>query len=188
MRAKKHRVKGANAQYHVALRYLHWIMALGIFGMYALGTRMDELSEGDTQDFIIRLHISIGISLIALMVLRIAARWSTSIPPLPPEIPGRERSFARVGHLVLYGVAVLAIATGWLEAEVSDYGTAWFGLQIPGSVPESGIIVDLSAKRVVDEIHMFLADFLMILVIGHVGYVVKHQWFDRLDVLGRMFK
>ena len=188
MSSNKRPVTGANTQYHVVSRYLHWIMAFGIFLMYWLGTRMDEVPEGDAHDFLMRLHISIGISLIVLMILRVAARWSTRIPPLPHHMSRLERLFARTGHMALYGVIVLLLATGWLEAEVSEYGTAWFGQRIPGLVPESGMIVDLAAVRVVDEIHMFLADILMILVVGHVGYVIKHQWFDRQDILGRMFK
>lgn len=188
MSSNKPPFKGANVRYHVAIRYLHWIMAVGIFLMYILGTRMDEVPAGDAHDSLMRLHISVGISLIVLMILRIVARWWTRIPPLPPDMSPRERKFARIGHMALYGVIVLGLSTGWLEAEVSEYGTAWFGQRIPGFVPEDGIIVELSAVRVIDEIHMFLADILMILVVGHIGYVIKHQWFDRHDILGRMFK
>lgn len=190
MRKKGNRrpFKDAEIRYHAAMRYFHWIMAFGIFLMYWLGTRMDEVAEGAGRDFLIRLHISVGVSLIVLMVLRIAARRATAVPPLPGEMPRRERKFARIGHMALYVVAVLLLTTGWLEAEVSEYGPAWFGLAMPGFVPEGSPIAEWATVRVIDEIHMFLADLLMVLVVGHVGYVIKHQWFDRHDVLGRMFK
>ena len=181
-------VAGSADHYHAVMRCLHWIMALGVFIMYALGTFMDEVPEGNARDFLVRFHVSVGITLIALLAARVAARWSTHTPEWPVEMSTRERLYARLGHGALYGVIALVLATGWLEAEVSAYGTAWFGQRISGFVPESGLIVDLSAVRVLDELHMFLADLLMVLVAGHVGFVIKHEWFDRRDVLGRMFR
>lgn len=187
-RRNKHPVERPNTRYHFTIRYLHWIMAVGIFTAYALGTRMDEVPAGDAHDFLVRLHISIGLSLVALMVLRVIARRSTPVPELPTQMTRRERKFARIGHIALYTVAILALLTGWLESEVSEHGTAWFGLLFPDIVPDNGTIAELSTVRVIDELHMFLADILMILVLGHVGYVIKHQWFERQDILGRMFK
>ena len=63
-------------RYHLAARLMHWIMALGFVFMWGCGYSMTTLVEDDSplEEFLFDLHISIGVTLLALLVVRIAVR------------------------------------------------------------------------------------------------------------------
>ena len=90
-------------RYHLSARLNHWIMALGFVVMWGSGYAMTTLVEDDSslQEFLFGLHISVGVTLLALLVLLIAIRFNHRPPPLPPSIRGLERTALHLGHAVL---------------------------------------------------------------------------------------
>ena len=67
-------------RYHLAARLMHWIMVVGFVFMWGCGYAMTSLVEDDSplEEFLFDLHISVGVTLLALLVLRIA---------IPPDSP-----------------------------------------------------------------------------------------------------
>ena len=93
-------------RYVPAARLLHWLMAAGFVFMWACGYVMTTWAGEDTplEEFLFDLHISIGVTLAALLVLRIAIRLLYKPPPLPAELTRLERHGAHLGHAALYTV------------------------------------------------------------------------------------
>ena len=124
-------------RYVLAARLLHWLMAAGFVFMWACGYVMTTWAGEDTplEEFLFDLHISIGITLAALLVLRIAIRLLYKPPPLPVGIGRLERHGAHLGHAALYAVPAMAICAGWAETNLGNHTVKWFGVRLPKVFP-----------------------------------------------------
>ena len=142
-------------RYHLSARLMHWLMALGFVFMWGCGYAMTTLVEEDSplEEFLFDLHISVGVTLLALLVARIAIRLAYRPPPLPEAIRGPERTAAHLGHAALYALPALVIAVGWAETNFGGHTVQWFGVEMPRVFPETGeALQDLSA-----DVHKWLA-------------------------------
>ena len=171
-------------KYHFLARLIHWVMALGFVFMWACGYTMTTLVEEDSplEELLFDLHISIGVTLLALLVLRIATRLVHKPPPLPDTIQGMGRTAAHWGHAALYALPALVIAVGWAETNFGGYTVQWFGIEMPHVFPETGeALQDLSA-----DVHMWLAYIMLVVSVGHVAAAFMHRWFEGHDIIQRM--
>ena len=170
-------------KYALSARAMHWIVAAGFIFMWACGYAMTTLVEDDSplEDFLFGLHISIGVTLLVLMVARVAIRLWNRPPPLPNRIGPFEQDAAHVGHMALYALPFLVIAFGWSSVDFGGDAVAWFGIALPVLLPESETLGDLT-----EELHMWLAYAMLAMAAGHVLAALKHQWIDGVDIIGRM--
>ena len=171
-------------RYHLAARLVHWLMALGFVFMWGCGYAMTTLVEEDSplEEFLFDLHISVGVTLLALLVVRIAVRLGHPPPPLPDAIRGLERTAAHLGHAALYALPALVIAAGWAETNFGGHAVQWFGVEMPRVFPKTGeYLQDLST-----DVHKWLAYTMLAVAAGHVAAAYKHRWFDGHDVIARM--
>ena len=162
----KRQLSMTNEKYHLSARLMHWIMAVGFVFMWGCGYAMTTLVAEDSplEEFLFDLHISVGVTLLALLVLRIAIRLLHRPPPLPDSIRGLERTAAHLGHAALYALPAMVIAVGWAETNFAGHAVQWFGVETPRAFPETGEdLQDLSgpcrspglmASPSVDEAHM----------------------------------
>ena len=174
----------AEQRYHLAARLMHWIMALGFVFMWGCGYTMTTLVGEDSplEEFLFDLHISVGVTLLALLVVRIAVRLAHRPPPLPDSIRGLERTAAHLGHAALYALPALVIALGWAETNFGGHAVKWFGVEMPKVFPETGEdLQDLFAT-----LHMWAAYTMLAVAAGHVAAAYKHRWIDGHDVIDRM--
>ncbi len=175
-------------RYHLSIRVLHWLMAAGFLCMWGLGWTMTNVAEDDSpaQEFLFGLHMSIGVSLLFLLVLRIAIRLRAGAPPLPRALPRRDRIGARVGHIALYVLPVLIITLGWAETDFGGHGVEWFGLAMPKVFPTMETWGGIKPEDLAAELHGSLAWTLLAVALIHIAAVAKHRWIDRHDVLHRI--
>jgi cytochrome b561 len=170
--------------YPWSIRVLHWLMALLILGMIAVGWYMTGLPDKDPlRGTLYPLHKSLGILLLALVALRVALRFSTPIPPLPAGIPPRERLAAKAGHVLLYLGMIVVPLTGVVMSVAGGYGIAFFGIPLPAFMD-----VDKPLAHDARELHELLPYILLGVIALHVAGALKHRFFDapENDVLKRM--
>ena len=170
-------------KYVLAARILHWSMAAGFVFMWVAGFLMENVAGDDTplEDLLRDLHISIGITLGCLLILRIAIRLRYRPPPLPHAIGPVQRRVAHLGHLALYAISAAVIFIGWAGTNMGGYGGAWFGIGLPQMLPEIE-----AAEDITETIHMYLAYIMAGLALGHVLAALKHIYLDGHDVIHRM--
>ena len=171
-------------KYALPARLLHWVMAVGFVFMWACGYTMAELVEDDSplQEFLFDLHISVGVTLLGLLALRVAVRLTNRPPPLPEGIFEFERKAAALGHAALYALPALIVAAGWAETNFGGHTVKWFGVAMPKVFPETGeALQDLST-----DVHMWLAYTMLGMAAVHVAAAFKHKWLDDVDVIRRM--
>ena len=169
-------------KYPLAMRTLHWLMALIIFGLIALGIYMSDLPKEDPSRMdLYNLHKSFGFTILILFFVRLGIRLKSKIPELPSEISAKEKKLAKAGHHTLYLLIFLVPFAGVLFSNLYGYGIYFFGLDIPPFFPQNAGIAES-----VGEIHGFLAYTLLALVGVHVLGALKHQFIDKINLLNRM--
>ncbi|NMN04843.1 MULTISPECIES: cytochrome b/b6 domain-containing protein [unclassified Novosphingobium] len=102
----------SNARYSRVAMILHWSIALFIVFNLSLGYFM----EGFAMPFrliVVGLHISAGLTVLALTLVRVVWRLSHAPPPYPDSMTSWERHAAHYAHFMLYAAMVLMPLTGW---------------------------------------------------------------------------
>lgn len=178
----------ASPRYHALVRWTHWLMAACFVFMWASGYAMRNLMTQDSaaQEWLYDLHKSVGVTLIALLVIRLGARAWTALPPLPRRLAPAERRVAKAAHWALYGLVVLGLATGWALTDFGGHGVVWFGVAMPQVFPIREQLLGVTLDPLASTIHAWLTYLLLALVVLHVVAVVKHVVVDRVNLLPRM--
>lgn len=189
--ARDHAVE-PESNYHRSLRILHWLMAIGFLLMWASGVFVVNVEgvpwwvENDRQGVLRDLHKSLGLTLLALLVLRAALRVVVGTPSLPTRLSASERRLAHRGHLAIYLLIVLACVTGFAIADLHEYGNAWLGIELPQIFPTRESVAGWSSTPWAYVLHAILGYGLLALVLGHVGFVHLHRSVHGIDLLPRM--
>lgn len=149
---------------------------------------MTNLVEEDSvlESILFSSHISVGITLLFVLLGRVAIRLMCKPPPLPDTIPKLDRVGAHLGHAALYALPFLIILVGWAEVDLGGHGLKWFGLEVPKIFPTMETIAGFDTEETTEAIHMWLAYTMLGVALIHVAAVIKHRWFDKHDILVRM--
>jgi cytochrome b561 len=182
----------APLRYGAVAMTLHWLIAAALIANIAIGLYMSDLPRGDPSKFqLIALHKSIGLTVLALSVLRLVWRLINPVPPSPAGLDPRLKFAGHALHVVLYFLIVAIPLAGWLMVSVASQGhpTPVFGLFGWPSVP---VLSDLSRSaghpyhEAFETAHVWLAWSAIILIPLHVLAALYHQFVRRDDVLMRM--
>ncbi|MBI42901.1 cytochrome b [Marinobacter lutaoensis] len=176
-------VFNSSDRYGLVSVILHWLVALAVFGLVALGTWMVDLSYYDPwyrkgPD----LHRSVGVLLFAVMLFRLLWRGVNTEPAALPGHRRWERTMARTVHRCLYVLVFLVMISGYLISTADDSSVVVFGLFSVPSV--TGTVKGM--EDVAGEVHFWAAWTLVTLVALHALGALKHHLMDRDRTLLRM--
>lgn len=180
----------AHSRYSTVAIILHWMIAGFIVYNLYLGLQLDDL-RGLAKFNTFQLHKSVGLTVLVFSVLRLAWRLAHRPPPLPADMPRWEKLGAHAAHWALYALMIGIPLTGWVivSASPTNIPTLVFKT-IPW--PHLGFIHDMAmpARRLLEkqlgEVHMLLAYGMAALIIGHIAAALKHQFWNRDEVLAHM--
>jgi len=135
---------------------LHWMIVLGIIGEWAL-------AESDN----LTLHQSIGLTILALAVVRLAWRAANPKPAWPADMKPYEINLARVVHVAFYVLLFAIPLSGWALASAEDEPLRFFGwFDLPRMV--------VGSEDTLEEVHETLFNILLALAALHVLGAFKH--------------
>jgi cytochrome b561 len=176
-------LRNSPARYGLVSVILHWGVALTVFGMFGLGIWMVDLGYYDSwRKAGPDLHKSIGLVLLAVMLLRVVWRFLSPPPPPTPNQEPLTRLAAKAGHLFLYVALFALMIAGYLISTADGVGIPVFGLfDVPALV--SGLP---NQADVAGDIHLYLAWTLVIFAGLHGLAALKHHFIDRDATLVRM--
>ncbi len=161
----------------------HWIIVLLILGLAVVGLTLDELPRSPKYFWVYTAHKSMGITVLALMLLRLGWRLYAGAPAPVPGTPAWQRAAAALSHWGLYGLAIAMPLSGWLYDSASGLRPfEWFGLfPMPKLVPPSESLADAA-----HDWHETLFWVLVALIAVHAGAALYHHLFRRDATLARM--
>jgi cytochrome b561 len=167
-------------RYHPILVVLHWLIAALIITMLLIGfTQLGSTPNDDAKIQILSMHMPIGISILALTVLRIFVRIFTKKPA--PATAGNP-ILDKIGVAVHYLLYFVALGMGISGMGISaSAGLAAIVFERAGTLPPDFAAFPPAIG------HGFLAFVLSGLVVMHVGAALYHQFIRKDNLLGRMW-
>lgn len=163
-------------------KLLHWLVALAVVGLLCVGWYMSDLKASPDKIRLYVTHKSVGLTVLALMVIRVLWRLGHQPPPLPDRLPSWQRAASKTSHLLLYLLLFVMPLSGWLMNSASGFPAKWFGLlKVPNLIAR-----DKSALELWQNVHFYSAWFLMALIFVHIGAALKHHFIDRDNIMVRM--
>ena len=161
---------------------LHWLMAVLILGLLALGLYMSDLPLSPQKLELYSWHKWAGVTVFGLVWLRLLWRLTHRPPALPDTLSPRMRWVAHAGHWALYGLMVVIPLSGWLMSSAKGFQTVWFGVwPIPDLIGKDKALGDF-----LKEAHEALNSLLMLTLAGHVAAALWHHFVLKDDTLRRM--
>ena len=158
---------------------LHWLTAVLVGTLWTLGQCFSYFARGVPRHAALSIHILLGITLGAVLLVRIAWRSSAGrrLPAADSGWPGRLAQSAHHGLYVLLVVTVaLGISRVWLQGtHVFD----WFAFARPAFSTRA-------LTRTVGGLHGDFADIVVILAGLHAAAALAHHYLLRDSVLQRM--
>ena len=168
--------------YTSTAKALHWLMAILLFGLLALGFYMQDLPLSPEKLQLYSWHKWAGVSAFLLALVRLAWRVTHIPPALPASMPKLLQLAAHAGHLALYGLMLAIPLSGWLMSSAKGFQTVWFGvLPIPDLLEKNKELGNL-----LQTVHMSLNLLFVATLAGHIGAALKHHFIDKDDILTRI--
>jgi cytochrome b561 len=170
------------ARYSSVAIWFHWIIAALIIVNLFLGLFHEDFAKA-TRGTMMFFHKSIGMTVLALTLLRLLWRLTHRPPAYDPVMKKWEMSLARVTHWLFYGLLLAVPMTGWLLSSSGGRATSVFGLFTIGALPVSQ---SEGSRDLFDTLHELLAYGIIALVLLHVGGALKHHLEGHRHMFGRM--
>lgn len=159
---------------------LHWVTAAVMFAILPIAWVMTALPEKDHRTFTLYpLHESLGITIFALVAVRLVWRALHPPPPLPDE-PRAVELAGKASHWLLYLVMISMPISGWVMATAGGYHPTWFGLPLP-ALAKNPPLAKLAASA-----HATGQWAVYALIVLHIAATAWHLWARRDAVLDRM--
>ncbi len=168
--------------YDPVAKWLHWGVFVLLVIEYTLAWTMPHVKRGEEPTGLVSMHLSVGMLIVFLIVLRIAWRYLHTPPSLADVLPKAHARLAVAMHYLLYGVLLLIPFSGWFWASARGWDVTLFGIiPLPALVTQGS-----SLGRTAGAIHEALAALLIIAVIGHAGAALYHHVVRKDNILRRM--
>jgi len=166
-------------RYAPALVILHWLIALLIFVMLGMGfTRLGGSPNDAAKVSVLRLHMPLGITILALMIARLFVRFFSRKPvPATAGNPLLDKIGVAV-HILLYvGAIGMGISGLGISAQA---GLAAIVFEGRGALPADFAAFPPALG------HGLTAFLLSGLILLHVGAALYHQFIRKDNLLSRM--
>lgn len=160
---------------------LHWGVLLLIAGAYAMMELRGLAPKGVARDAMKVLHYSFGLTVFALVFVRIAIRLRTTEPPITPPLPWHMKLAATGTHLALYGFMIVMPLLGWATLSAEGDPIRFFGIPIFPIAPESDRLADIFEGT-----HETIAKLGYALIAAHAAAALYHHYIRRDNTLTRM--
>ena len=149
---------------------LHWVVAALVLAQATWGWTMQAIAKGQggVRADAFNLHKSVGLVILALMLVRLGWRLAHRPPPLL-GLPAWQRRLAVGTHALLYAALLAMPLTGYLGSVWSGYPVKWFGITLPAWGTRSPGLKDLMST-----LHLGISTVLIAAIVLHVAGAVRH--------------
>ena len=94
-------------EYGIISKVLHWLSAAILFIQIPLGFYLVDLDFGDQRITIEDIHVTLGLTVFYIIIIRLINNILNPTPKLDPSIFKGQRFLAKMNHVLLY-ITILA--------------------------------------------------------------------------------
>lgn len=161
---------------------MHWLMLGLLVAVYATILLREGYPKGsDLREALKMWHFMLGLSVFALVFLRIAFRILGAAPRIVPTPSRWQHLAAVVVHLALYLFMIGMPLLGWMLLSAGGKPVPFFGLELPPIWPQ-----DKEFSATLKNIHETIGEVGYYLVGLHAVAALFHHYFLRDNTLLRM--
>ena len=161
---------------------MHWLMLLLIIGVYACIELRELYPKGsDPREALKSWHFTLGLTVFALVWLRLVLRLVSPTPPIEPAPPGWQNLLAKIMHIALYALMIAMPVAGWLILSGEGKPIPFWGLDLPALMGKNKELA-----HTLEEIHE-TAGLVGYYLIGlHAAASLYHHYLVKDNTLVRM--
>jgi cytochrome b561 len=170
------------------MRVLHWVRAILILGLIALGLVMTSLPDSILArfDMLYPLHKEFGVLAFCVGAVALFVRGGSALPPHPSGLARWEVALSTMVQHAMLALVVIVPLMGYAMSSsfTKSDGVPFFVGDLPELLPKND-----HAFAVFAWLHKTLAYTLLALIVLHVSGAIKHRFLDKspdTDVLRRM--
>jgi cytochrome b561 len=167
--------------YGTTAKTFHWLIVALLLIQFPIGWFMPDIHGGMKPGNAMILHVSFGITILVLIVLRLI--WRITHPVAPESsLPPWQRLTSEGVHWLLYALVLATTLTGWLFTSFRGWTMSYFyAIPLPMLAPASP-----AGVHAIDGLHQ-IAEWALLIVIGvHVASAMAHIFFYRDRIMQRM--
>jgi cytochrome b561 len=170
----------ASLKYGTTAKGLHWLIVALLVLQYAIGWLMPDVHRGPPGAPMV-LHISVGILILLVIVLRLAWRLTHPVAP-ESSLPPWQRLSSEAVHWLLYVMVLATTLSGWLFASFRGWSVRFFYfLPLPMLWPG-----DDAGVKAISGLHQLMEWSLLALIGVHVAAALAHGFVYRDGIIQRM--
>jgi cytochrome b561 len=163
-------------------KIFHWIIALLIIGMLAMGFIMADMAPSPTRMLIYGLHKSTGVLILLLVILRFTWRLWNSTPHMPDSLSSWHHRLAKLSPFAFYSLMFLMPLSGIVLSQAAGYPINLYNIAtLPTLLFKNP---DLSKTAAL--IHKYGAFAFIGILILHISAAFYHHFILKTNILKRM--
>ncbi len=172
-------MKNTLTEYGLISKLLHWLSAILLIGQIPLGFYLVDLDFGPERLNIENIHVTVGLSLFYLVILRLLYKIFNPTPKLEPSIFKGQKFLAKLNHILLY-VTILSITISGIFKKLFN------GETISIIFKKIKIQDNFELGELFYDIHVFSNYLMIALIIIHLMAVITHKLFFGDNLLKRI--
>jgi cytochrome b561 len=173
-------VNNTLTEYGLISKLLHWISAILLFIQIPLGFYLVDLDFGPERLTVEDIHVTMGLSIFYLVILRLLYKIFNPTPKLEPSVFKGQKFLAKLNHVMLY-VTILSITISGILKKLFN------GETLTIIFKKIKIQDNFELGELFYDIHVISNYILIVLIIIHILAVITHKLFFNDNLLKRMF-
>ena len=168
-------------QYGATAKVFHWLIVALLAVQYPIGWLMPDIHRDMKPGAAMTFHVSSGIVILVLIVLRLIWRLTHPVAQ-ESSLPPWQRLSAEAVHWLLYVLVLATTVTGWLFASFRGWSISFFFL-----TPMPMLASDnAAAGKTIDGLHQAMEWALLVVIGIHIAAALAHRFIYRDRIMQRM--
>jgi cytochrome b561 len=169
-------------QYGTTAKLFHWLIVALLIAQYSIGWFMPDIHGHMKPGAPMIWHISIGTTILALVLLQLAWRLAHPVAP-ESSLPAYQRIISQAVHWLLYALVLLTTFSGWLFASARGWQIAWF-FALPFPMLTGG--ANPALLKTIDGLHQVFEWTLLVVIGVHLAGAFVHLFYYHDGVMRRI--
>ena len=168
--------------YNRVAKLFHWVIVALLVMQVSIALVLPSVLPATAEGSLAAWHLSVGSTILFIMVLRLAWRLTHTPPPPPADLSPSLQLLSRGTHWAFYAILIVLPVLGWITANAYGATVHLFGL-----IPLPALVAsDKAFAEAVGQVHGAVATVLLALMALHIAGVLYHAFVKRDRVAQRM--
>jgi superoxide oxidase len=161
---------------------MHWLMLALLAAVYSCIELRELFEKGSPPRELLKTwHFMLGLSVFALVWLRLLLRFVAPAPRIEPEPARWQKRMAGAMHAALYLLMIGMPVAGWLLLSAAGKPIPFFGLELPALLD-----ADKALAGTIKDLHETGGKIGYGLIAAHAAAALVHHYLLRDNTLHRM--